>query len=410
MVWIHGGGFFGGSSGVPLTDGAALASRGEAVIVSLNFRLGVLAFLYVAHLGGDAYAESGNLAQLDLLAGLGWVRDNIAAFGGDPENVTIFGESAGGTLVWTLMGMPSAQGLFHKAIVQSAPGHCWRSLGKAITVTGEIVTELGIDDDPLDGLVGAPVKKLLRAQESVIMRRGGFTTHAFVPTLDGLVVPELPAVAIAAGSAADVPLLVGTTRDEMRSLLAELVEGPDIDDAEVRTMLQPLIGDPTDAVVDAYREIRPREPSKELFYDIYTDRHLRIPAAQLAESKLAGGRAPVFAYLFAWRSPAAGGGYGAFHALEIPFVFDTISVMPAAQGLGSQTLADRMSAAWLRFAAFGDPGHSGLPEWPAYSVDDGRATMVLDESPRVEADPQGDVRDVWAGIVVDGSMTAPSLA
>jgi para-nitrobenzyl esterase len=409
MVWIHGGGFFGGSGGVPLYDGAALASRGDAVIVTLNFRLGILAFLYVAHLGGEGYAESGNLAQLDLVAGLQWVRENIAAFGGDPGNVTLFGESAGGTLIWTLMGTPAAEGLFHKAIVQSAPGHCWRSLGKAVTVTNEVVAELGLGGDPLEGLVSTPVERLLEAQGTVIEQRGGFTTHALVPTLDGIVVPELPAAAIAKGSAADVPLLVGTTRDEMRSLLGDLVEGPDIDDGEVRELVAPLVGDPTDDVVDAYRRARPTDAPKELFYDIYTDRHLRVPALQLAESKLAGGTARVYSYLFTWKSPAGGGAYGAFHALEVPFVFDTLGVMPAAQGPGSRALMDQMSTAWLRFAASGSPGHPRLPAWPPYSIED-RATMVLDESPRIENDPQGDVRNVWDGIVVDGSMTAPSLA
>lgn len=409
LVWLHGGGFFGGSGGVPLYDGSALAAGGDAVVVTVNFRLGALGFLYLGALGGDEYAESGNAGVLDVVAALRWVRENIAAFGGDPENVTVFGESAGATLTWTLLGLPQARELIGKAIVQSPPGHCWRSVEKARAVTEEVVAELGIDGDPVEGLLATPVERLIGAQSAVMQRRGGFMAHAFVPVLDGAVIRELPAAAIAAGSAAGIPLLVGTTRDEMRALLAMSIVGAELDGDAVRALLGPILGAHTEAIVDAYRQARPDAAWPDLYVDVFTDRHLRIPALQLAEGQLAGGGgAPVFSYLFAWPSPIAGGTLGAFHGLDVPFVFDTVEVMPAAQAPDSEALAERMSGAWLAFARTGSPAHAGLPDWPAYTLA-ARSTMVLDAAPHVEQDPLGDVRPVWDGIVVEGSMDAPSL-
>jgi para-nitrobenzyl esterase len=407
MVWFHGGGFFGGSGAQATYDGARLAAEGDTVIVTVNFRLGALAFLYLAGIAGDEYAASGNLLLLDMVAALEWVRDNIAAFGGDPGNVTVFGQSAGGTQIWTLLGMQQARGLFHRAIAQSTPGHCWRSIAKASTVTSELLAELGLGDDPIEELLTLPVEQLIAAQQAVMDRRGGFMTHPFVPMIDGVVLSELPTAAIAGGTAAGVPLMVGWTRDEMRALLSQVVQTDGFDSTEA---LGPILGDCRDDILACYCERRPDDSEHERYFDVWTDRHLRIPALQLAEAQVAGGAgAPVYVYVFDWKSPLADGTLGAFHSLELPFVFRTLPTNPAADGAGNERLSRQMSGAWLAFARGGAPSQSDFPEWPRYELGR-RPTMIFSTDSHVEDDPLGDVRDAWSGIVVDGQMQAPSLA
>ena len=389
MVWMHGGGYSIGSGSWPVYDGTALARRGDTVVVTLNHRLGILGYLHLKELAGPEFASSGNAGMLDLVAALEWVRDNIAAFGGDPGNVTIFGESGGGAKVSTLIAMPRARGLFHRAAVQSGPGLRVKPPEQAAELARTIAAEICGGAFDLQKMQAAPVERLREAQGKL----GRSAVFAFSPVLDPEVVPEHPGDAIKNGTAADIPMIVGCNRDEATLFLAMNPGGNgqslDGDDA-LRTRLAPL-GSEAGTIVEAYRRTRPEATPKDLLVAIESDRMMRIPSIRLAERKLAGGKAPVFMYLFRW----AAGPLGSAHGYEIPFVFDNARppVMPESVSRGD--LAARMSEAWLAFARSGRPDHPGMPAWPEYSTEE-RATMIFDrDASTVERDPCGEERLAW---------------
>ncbi len=388
MVWLHGGGYSIGSGSWPVYDGTALARRGDVVVVTVNHRLGILGFLYLKEQGGAEFASSGNAGMLDLVAALEWVRDNIAAFGGDPSNVTIFGESGGGAKVSTLLAMPAARGMFHRAIVQSGPGLRARSPKQAAELASSVMSGLGIAAGDMHALQGLPVEKLSEAQAKL----GRAAIFAFSPVLDEADLPEHPGSAIKNGTAADVPMIIGTNRDEATLFLARdgAPAAGSLEGDGLRTKLA-VLGDAAQTIVDAYRASRPGASSYDVLVAIESDRMMRIPSIELAERKLAGGRAPVYMYLFRWAS----GPLGSAHGFEIAFAFDNARppVMPASEG--RQALAERMSEAWLAFARTGTPDHPGIPAWPAYSTDE-RATMIFDRGAScVERDPCGADRAAW---------------
>jgi para-nitrobenzyl esterase len=390
LVWMHGGGFSIGSGSWPVYDGTALARRGDAVVVTINHRLGILGYLHLKELAGAEFTSSGNAGMLDLVMALEWVRDNIAAFGGDPGNVTIFGESGGGAKVSTLIAMPAARGLFHRAAIQSGPGLRVKPPGQAAETARTIAVEICGGAFDLAALQAAPIERLREAQGKLGRGAGAF---AFSPVLDPDAIPEHPGDAIRNGSAADVPMIVGCNRDEATLFLAMNPGGNgqslDSDDG-LRARLVPL-GAEAGTIVETYRRTRPESSPKDLLVAIESDRMMRIPSIKLAERKLAGGKAPVFMYLFRW----AAGPLGSAHGFEIPFVFDNARppVMPESMSRGD--LAARMSEAWLAFARSGRPDHPGIPEWPAYTLD-GRATMIFDrDDSHVEHDPCGEERTAW---------------
>jgi para-nitrobenzyl esterase len=403
MVWVHGGGFTGGSGSAPLYDGAALARRGDVVVVTVNYRLGALGFLAHPVLADDeAGGAAGNWGLLDQVAALRWVRDNIGSFGGDPANVTLFGESAGGMSVADLMAMPSAAGLFHKAIVQSGPPNA-ASMDAAADRTAKLLAELGLSE-PAD-LRGVPVEALLEAQTGVLAPRGGGGL-VLVPVVDGASLPADPLEAIAGGSAADVPLLIGTNRDEAKMFMVADPRNREPDeDVLYRRIERAFAANGVDlspaAVIDAYRRARteaglPADP-REVWSAIESDRMFRIGSIRTAEGHAAHQPA-TFMYLFEWESPAMRGALGACHALELPFVFGTLESPGMPRFAGSGPEAERLSAAmmdaWASFARDGHPAGEGLPGWPAYDARR-RATMVLGASPRVEDAPLDAERAVW---------------
>jgi para-nitrobenzyl esterase len=404
MVWIHGGGFSTGAGSIPWYDGRRFVQRGDVVVVTINYRLGVLGWLHLGELD-PAFQTSGNNGLLDQLTALEWVRDNIAGFGGDPDRVTIFGESAGGMSVGTLMGTPRARGLFHRAIPQSGAAHNVTEPEQAAEVTSRIMEALRVND--VEGLQASPAEAILAAQHHVAeeitrdrasRRSGSGLGLPFGPVIDGDILPRPPLAAIRDGLSAHVPLLVGTTLEEWRlfSLMLRNIE----DEATVLRRLGRLVEDPHQ-IVAAYRQSHDDATHDAMWTSIMTDRIFRIPAIRLAEAQVAHQPGHTFMYLFEWASTAFDGRLGSCHALEIPFVFDNLD-RPGVEfftGAGAPgELAVAMQGAWLAFARGGDPNHAGLPDWPSYDLKH-RATMHFGTTNRVEHDPGPEERAAWDGVL-----------
>jgi para-nitrobenzyl esterase len=355
----------------------------------------VLGYLDLSSRFGDAYAASGNAGMLDLVLALEWVRDDIARFGGDPANVTIFGESGGGHKVSTLLAMPSARGLFHRAIVQSGPGLTARSPEDAAEIAGVVLEELGEPDR--DALQAMPVEQLLAAQSALGARLGGRGAIAgFGPVRDGVVIPEDPGDALADGTAADVPVIVGSTRHEATMFLAMAGTTADttMDDDALRATASTHAPDRADAVIDAYRSAHPDASNLDLAVLIQSTGMMGRGSIELAERKLAGSTTPVWLYVLAWESPALDGFVKATHGMCIPLTMDNAGLVPMTDHPDAHALAAQMSGAWIAFARHGDPNHADLPTWEPYSLDR-RATMLFDAPPRVDDDPFATERLAW---------------
>jgi para-nitrobenzyl esterase len=395
MVWIPGGAFEYHATGAsPWYDGSHFARDG-IVCVSINYRVGAEGFLYLA----DGTA---NLGLLDQIAALQWVQENIAGFGGDPENVTIFGESAGALSVGTLLSMPRAKGLFRRAIAQSGAAHHVISAATAQRVAQHLAEYLGVPATP-EAIAAAGVDRLLQAQAEVDAQlashpdpeRWGnelaLSTMAWQPVIDGEIIPERPIDRIAAGASADIDVMVGTNIDENRLFL---VPGGAIDQITPEALAAAVraYGLPVEATLATYRTAHPEGSPGDLLAAIQTDWWWRIPAIRLADAHARSGAA-TYMYEFAWRSPQFNGRLGACHALEIPFVFDTLGneTEPLHGTHPPQPLADSMHAAWVAFATDGDCG------WPKYDLSH-RATMRLDTRSEVVDDPRSIERALWEGI------------
>ncbi|WPB81393.1 carboxylesterase/lipase family protein [Archangium violaceum] len=394
MVWLHGGGFVEGSGSASLYDGTALSRRGDVVVVTLNHRLGALGYLYT----GAANTPSGNAGMLDIVAALEWVRDNIASFGGDPGNVTIFGESGGGMKVTILLAMPAAKGLFHKAISQSgAMVHALKP-AQAASYTGELLAELKLQAGDLEALQNLPVEKVFDAQMAVQKKdRGTFSFNSpFTPVVDGQVLPGNPFDPSAPAVSAGVSLMIGTNKDEMTMFLhGKLGAMPD---GVARMSLGWLAGDAKDQVFDHYRRAMPDAPAKDVILAAGSDL-FRAPSLLTAERKVAQAGAPVYVYLFTWETPILEGQLKSTHALEIPFVFDNADLVPSFTGKDPERfkLSEQMSAAWIAFARNGNPNHPAIPTWPAYDTEQ-RPTLLFNLTSRVENDPGREERLLWRGI------------
>ncbi|HLG65329.1 MAG TPA: carboxylesterase/lipase family protein [Ktedonosporobacter sp.] len=392
FVWIHGGGFVGGSGSTPWYDGTSFATQGDIVVVTLNYRLGALGFLYLGDIAGERYA-SGNYGLLDQIAALQWVRDNIAAFGGDPGNVTIAGESAGAMSVGVLLAMPAAQGLFHKAILQSGASHGVPDREIATKVAREFLAHAGTDD--IAALADLPVATVLDIQAKFANRRRG--ALALRPVIDGVSLPTRPLDALADGSASGVSVLIGSNRDEMKLFTAMNPQQGVLDEAD----LKKTFGDAASDVLATYAAAHPGASPDEAWVDILTDRTFRIPAVRLAEC-LAQRGSPVWMYRFDWRTPAFDGRLGSCHALEIPFAWNNLDRpgVPAFTGEGPtrRPLADKTHAAWIAFTRTGDPNVPDAQPWPAYDTSR-RATMIFNDECQVIDDPQSAERRLWDGIL-----------
>ncbi len=391
MVWIHGGAFVWGSGDTPWYDGTNFASHGDVVVVTINYRLGAFGFLHLAELFGDAVAGSGNLGIADQIAALEWVRDCIAAFGGDPHHVTVFGESAGGGSIGTLLGTPAARGLFTGAIPQSGAASWVSTSDRATTVAARLIERLGVKPGDLDALLATSMDAVIDAMPAFV--EDGVSALPFQPVVDGVVLPQPPLDAIAGGNSAGVHVLTGTNRHEMTLFHLADPTLATLDEARVRARVRVWFGDAGDAVVDSYRARRPNASPQELWLDLSTDAVFRVPAIRMLEAQLP--HAPVWSYLFTWETPVFGGVLRSTHALEIPFMWDNLGRQGAEMFTGTgperQAIADAMHLAWTAFARAGDPNHAGLPAWPRYDLDR-RATMRFDVACEVLDDPDGEDR------------------
>lgn len=420
MVWIHGGGFEMGSGSSPLYDGSGFARDG-VVFVSLNYRLGALGFLDLSSLDANE-AGSGNVGLLDQVAALEWVRDNIAAFGGDPGNVTIFGESAGSMSVSLLLSIGRARGLFHRAIAQSG-GAMAKTPDHAAADSAELLAAAGVTS--VAELRSLTVEELLAAHasmnaarladpEAVIGRTGNpISFLPFTPVADGVVVPSDPVGAVARGSAAGVELIAGTNLEEWK-LFALMMPAQIADEDSLRRRVG-LVTDDVAALLDAYRVDHPDATPAELESAVLTDVVFRIPTSQLLDAQAS--HASVRQYRFDWRSPAWGGMIGAAHAVEIPFVFEMVTDHRLHVLVGPEApseLASAMHRAWVSFAIGGTPTVDGLGGWPPIVPGDAaRPVLLFDTGITLADDPQSVTRRHWTDRTVvtrpDPVTTRPVL-
>jgi para-nitrobenzyl esterase len=402
MVWLHGGGFRGGSASRPFTNGANLAKRGDVVVVSLNHRLNVLGFLELEELCGPEFAGSGVAGMLDIVLALEWVRDNIEVFGGDPSNVTIFGESGGGRKVSMLMGMPGARGLFHRAIIESGahPRAVPRPLAALLAL--RTFEALGLQVGDIEGLQAIPGEELFSRVEHAIgsindpdlpaSDAGRWMT--FSPVLNAEHLPAHP-FDPASPEGVDVPLMIGTNKDEMALFFSQEPNAGELNEAGLVEKLTPVFGDRTSEVIEAHRRNRPKETPWDLRVSISSEDR-RLLSIETAEAKAAQGGAPVYMYLFTWESNHKL--LKAAHTMEIPFVFDTLDSTPIVGTREDRfALAEQLSTTWVAFARNGDPNHDSLPRWEPYDAER-RATMLLDVPSHLEDDPRAEERLAWGDL------------
>lgn len=403
MVWLHGGAFSYGTGNGERTRGSRLCRRGDVVVVGVNHRLNILGFLDLAAAGGADYAQSGNAGLLDLVAALEWVRDNIAAFGGDPDCVTIFGESGGGGKVCALMAMPAARGLFHRAVVQSGAVVRLRTPERAAALTQAVLRELGVG---VEALADLPVARLLAAVKPAEQALGAsalplLDRYPFGPVVDGVVLPRHPFHPDAPAVSADIPLLIGDMKDESASFVAtdDRMWFRTLSEAELAGRVAALAGESAPAVLAAYRAADPGASPADLLIAILTDAQFRLRSLLVAERRAAApGAAPVFMYGFEWETPVFEGRLKSPHALDVPFVFDTLDLTRAGGGSeAGAALAGVVAETWIAFARTGRPSHDAMPEWPAYEAAR-RATMMLDTTCRVVDDPRPHGRLIWPSI------------
>ncbi|HVH07015.1 MAG TPA: carboxylesterase family protein [Myxococcota bacterium] len=369
LVWLHGGAFIGGTANVPLYDGARLAGEGDVVVVTVNYRVGALGFLA---LGPDRT----NVGLKDQVAALRFVRREIAAFGGDPANVTVFGESAGAGSLCALLAMPSARGLFRRGIVQSAAPEGVLTAEEGAERAAKLLAKLGLDAGARDALRAVPVAALLDAQDAMNAEGPHAKGMLFMPVVDGAVLPRTPLEAVRAGLAHDVELLVGTTQDEMRLYVLTGL-GDRVTDALLPLIVAAQLAGAADPAAEARLRVErakrelaargaPVEPA-DVFFEVQTDLSLRGPSEALAAAHARHGRR-TFVYRFGWRSPLASGAVGACHTVDLPFVFGTLDAPGMAELAGSGPEAEALSAnvraAWVAFARTGNPSHPGIGEWP----------------------------------------------
>ena len=389
MVWLHGGGFASGAGSAHSFDGNFLARSGDVVVVSVNHRLNIFGHLYLGDVGGDKYADSGNAGLLDVVAVLEWVRDNITHFGGNPANVTLFGQSGGGLKISTLLAMPPAKGLFHKAIIESGALLKGIHRDEANKTTGRILAKLGLQANQVDDLQKLPVDRLL----SAIDTRGSAPGSAplnLAPVVDGRSLPNDPFDPAAPEISADIPLIIGTVNTEGTFFTPP--ESPlfSLDEAGMRTRLAQRFGDSTDKLIDLYRKEIPNASPSQIYFLITA-----YPSAAItqAERKVAQSKAPVYMYLFTWATPVEGGKRFSPHTVELPFVFNNVVEQPEEVGNGPelQPLADKVSGAWTAFARTGNPSAPGTPKWLAYTANE-RATMIINKEWKLVNDPRHEVR------------------
>jgi len=396
LVYMHGGGYNNGSGSSPLYEGTRLCRRGDSVVVTINHRLNAFGYLYLAELAGDAYADSGNVGQLDLIQALHWVREHAVEFGGDAGNVIVFGQSGGGAKIATLMAMPAARGLFHRA---------WTMSGQQVTAAGPraatqrtrlLLDALGIGDD-FDSLATMPRQKLLEAIRIRDPSRVEDTSLYLGPVMDSRTLPRHPFHPDAPSQSPAIPMVIGNTRDETRAFLSSDVANFALtwESLPAKLREQQYSDLSPEVAIAEYRRLYPDYTASEVFFAATTAGRSWRGAVIEAELRARQG-APTWTYQLDWPSPLDGGKWRALHTLDIALVFDNIAQPGSRTGTepAAQRMADRMSEALLAFARSGDPNHPGIPRWSQYTLP-ARSTLVFDERTRMEDDPRGGERRLY---------------
>lgn len=392
MVWLHGGGFVGTGCTWPFDDGAAFI-RDDVILVTINYRLGPFGFLYLDELFDQA-CQTSNLGLLDQIAALEWVRDNIAAFGGDPDNVTVFGESFGAVCVQTLLGMPGAHGLFRRAISQSAV-QLYRRPDTAHAIAQQVLKQLGVRAGDWAALATVPASRLVEASLNVRDPEPQFGS-IWKPIVDGITLPDTPTRLVAAGHAKGMELLVGYNADEWRILY--FGSSPGTIPAPNLASLFATSGLTPEEVYATYAASRSGATEQDVSAAVESDLTIIIPTIRLAQAQLRH-MDRVWLYQFDWSTPVLGGILGAFHMLDLPFTFERYD-NPALLGDDPpQELGRDLHGALVRFAATGDPNGGALPHWPGYDLHQ-RQTMLFDSSCAVAENPRAAIRELWEHVEI----------
>jgi para-nitrobenzyl esterase len=405
MVWLHGGGFFLGSGGDKYYEGSNLAGKNDVVVVTLNHRLAVFGYLYLGNEAGPAYADSQLVGMLDLVQALQWVKDNIAQFGGDPNNVTIFGQSGGGSKVSALTAMPSAQGLFQKGIIESGAAVHLGSIADATVTRDKVLANLGLKSVDMDKLRSISTQDLMMAGA-----KAGLL--AFFPAVDGRILPTHPFDPVASPLSAKIPIMVGSTKDEATNVFLTDPTWQTMTDADLVKRVSASVGpELAPKVIEMYRSSAPTDKPMHLWTSIVTDQMFTRSSVLLAERKVEQHAAPVYMYKINWNSPVLGGKLRAPHAVELPFVFDNVDVSAGLVGAGptQNQMAEMMSRTFAAFARTGNPNVKGYPHWPAYTLEK-RETFIYDVPPQVVSDPNSTYRVFWNEHASDmsvGRTTSP---
>jgi para-nitrobenzyl esterase len=405
MVWLHGGGYSMGSASSLLYDGTNLARRGEVVVVGVNHRLNVFGYTHFGDLGGPEYAHSGNAGQLDIIAALQWVRDNIDRFGGDPKRVMIFGESGGGGKVSMLLASPPAKGLFHSAVIESGPGVKMGERAPATKAAEMLLAELKLDARRLPEIQKLPTDAILSAYFATTAAlakqggSGGMGSGGFAPILDPVDLPAHPYDPTATRISEEVPVMVGWNKTEATAFSFGDDQLFSLDEAGMKKRIEPLAGVETDRLIQTYKSQFPKLSPSGIYFYISSYSMMGSGSVTIAERKATLGRAPVYLYRLDWETPAENGKLISPHGLEMPLIFNNVD--RGGEGLtgggaAARRLAAQLSEAWVAFASTGNPNtaKSGLPQWPPYDSAK-RATMIFDTQSKVVSDPQKEQRLIF---------------
>jgi para-nitrobenzyl esterase len=388
MLWLHGGGFRGGSGSNPGWDGTNLCLRGDVVVITINHRLNVMGFANFSEFNPD-FVSSGQNGMLDIVHALKWVRTNIEQFGGDPDRVMIFGQSGGGRKCETLLAMPSAKGLFHRAGIESGIAIKVVDREKAFRNAEMLLAKLGILKTDIHQIQKLPVEQILTAHFAVNneLSSNDLDTQGFGPSVDGFILPQHPFHPKASPVSPDVPVMIGSTRTEWTGLTTDAALWH-LDEDGLRIQVNKLVGDQSDSMIGLYRKCNPNANPSDIFFLIASDFSYGAKTMKIAERRAALGKGPVYLYYFAWESPVQNGMLKSPHNIEWPFAFDNVQICANLTGGGPEAmaLADRISDTWIAFARTGNPNNPKMPHWHEFNAKK-RATMVIDNESKVVNDP-----------------------
>ncbi len=387
MLWFHGGGFEAGNGSEALYEGTNIAYRGDVVVATINHRLNVFGHCYLGGVLGEEFQQSGNVGFLDLIASMNWVKENIAGFGGDPDNVMIYGQSGGGRKVSLSYASPLAKGLFHKGVVQSGSHLKVQSVEHANRLAENLLKELGIDKKNARQLQTVDIPTLSKVQRKVI----GAAGSRFSPMLDGITFPTQPWLPNAPTVSSHLPLMLGHNRTELTNQMGGIKGIFDMNESQAKERLKSFVlEDDVDEAYKIFKASRPQANPSEVFFTIASARGYGLDQTIMAQQRVkAGGTGNTFVYRLMWRQPVEGGRRVSQHSLDLPFVFDNVVTVPHMTGPETEqtrAMVDNMANAWIAFAKKSDPNNASIPTWKPYDLKD-RPTMMFDVPSHLKNDP-----------------------